>query len=92
MPPNRRWKVELTNEAERSIDRIRDRRLLARLNAALDGLEVEPRPQGCIKLSGHQNLYRIRVGDWRITYAIHDAQLIVVVVEIEPRGRAYRNL
>jgi mRNA interferase RelE/StbE len=55
-------------------------------------LSNNPRPHGCIKLAGHHNLWRIRVGGWRIVYAIHDDQLIVVVIEIEPRGDAYRNI
>lgn len=52
----------------------------------------EPRPHGFTKLSGYENLYRIRVGDWRISYAIEDDALIVLVIEIKPRGDAYRNL
>jgi mRNA interferase RelE/StbE len=35
--------------------------------------------------------YRIRVGDWRIIYTIEDNVLLVVVIEIAPRGGAYRN-
>jgi mRNA-degrading endonuclease RelE of RelBE toxin-antitoxin system len=32
------------------------------------------------------------VGDWRIVYAIEDDRLIVLVLEISPRGSAYRDL
>jgi mRNA-degrading endonuclease RelE of RelBE toxin-antitoxin system len=38
------------------------------------------------------DLYRVGVGDWHITYAIKDAELIVLVVEVAPRGGAYRGL
>jgi mRNA-degrading endonuclease RelE of RelBE toxin-antitoxin system len=34
----------------------------------------------------------VRVGDWRITYALEDDRLIVLIVEIAPRGGAYRDL
>jgi len=55
-------------------------------------LAKNPRPAGCKKLSGFDNLYRVRVGDWRISYAIEDERLVILVLEIAPRGDAYRNL
>ena len=52
---------------------------------------MEPRPAGCKKLKGHDNLYRLRVGDWRIIYAVEDAVLIVPGIEIAPSDQAYRE-
>lgn len=66
--------------------------LLKRIDRALQVLSVNPRPAGCKKLSGYDNLYRIREGDWRISYAIEEDRLIVLILEISPRGGAYRNL
>jgi mRNA interferase RelE/StbE len=66
--------------------------LLQRIDRTLQSLAVDPRPVGCKKLVGHDNLYRIREGDWRISYAVEDDRLIVLVLEISPRGGAYRNL
>jgi mRNA-degrading endonuclease RelE of RelBE toxin-antitoxin system len=37
---------------------------------------------------GYDNLYRIRVGDWRISCAIEDDDLVILVIEIAPRGNA----
>jgi mRNA interferase RelE/StbE len=68
------------------------RDLLARIRTAIRGLAVNPRPIGYKKLEGYADLYRIRVGDWRIVYTIEDDQLIVLVVEISPRGAVYRDL
>jgi mRNA interferase RelE/StbE len=62
--------------------------LLGRISQAIDDLSNEPRPVGCKKLEGYDNLYRIRVGDWRISYAIEDERLIVLVIEVTPRGGA----
>jgi mRNA-degrading endonuclease RelE of RelBE toxin-antitoxin system len=39
---------------------------------------------------GTKNLYRIRVGEWRISYAVEKDKLIILVVEISTRGDAYR--
>lgn len=37
-------------------------------------------------------IVRIPVGDWRMSYAIYDDRLLILVVEVSPRGDAYRNL
>jgi mRNA interferase RelE/StbE len=34
--------------------------------------------------------YRLRVGDWRVLYELHDDVLMVEVVKIGPRGGVYR--
>jgi mRNA interferase RelE/StbE len=66
--------------------------LVRRLTDTIDRLAVDPRPPGCKKLAGVHDKWRVRVGDWRITYTIQDDVLIVVIVEVAPRGGAYRNL
>ena len=50
-----------------------------------------PRPQGSKKLGGEDGLYRIRVGDYRIVYAIRDDILVVLVVRIGHRSEVYRK-
>jgi mRNA interferase RelE/StbE len=57
---------------------------------ALLALSDNPRPHGCKKLTGREE-YRIRVGDYRVIYEIHDAVLVVLVVRIARREKAYRN-
>ena len=34
--------------------------------------------------------YRLRIGDWRVLYEIHDDTLIIEIVKIGPRGSVYR--
>jgi mRNA interferase RelE/StbE len=86
-----RWQVIIHRKAERILKRL-DGDMLERIRQAIRGLASEPRPAGYKKLTGYENLYRIRVGDWRIIYAIEDKELIVLVLEISPRGGVYRNL
>jgi mRNA interferase RelE/StbE len=85
------WQIIIDRDARRSLRRL-PKPLEARIRSAISGLASEPRPPSCVKLVGFTNLWRIRVGDWRIVYVIEDDQLIIVVVEIGPRGSAYRNL
>ena len=54
------------------------------------GLANDPRPPGCDKLAGVENLYRIRVGDYRVVYQIRDEMLLVLVVKIGHRREVYR--
>ncbi|GAB2952498.1 type II toxin-antitoxin system RelE/ParE family toxin [Streptomyces pseudoechinosporeus] len=44
------------------------------------------------KLSGHDDLYRLRVGAYRIAYTIDDGKLIILVVEVGHRRDIYRRL
>ena len=53
-------------------------------------LAENPRPLGCRKLVGFENLYRIRIGVYRIIYSIKDDILIVEVIKIDHRSSVYR--
>jgi mRNA interferase RelE/StbE len=61
-----------------------------RLQPRIDALATEPRPSGVVKLAGADDLYRIRVGDYRIIYSIQDEQLLILVVKIGHRRDVYR--
>lgn len=92
MPPSdRRYAVRIAKAPRKVLDRL-PRDLLQRVAAVLDDLAINPRPAGCKKLAGQYAHYRVRVGDWRIIYTIQDDVLTVTVIEIAPRGGAYRNL
>jgi len=40
------------------------------------------------KLQGRDG-YRLRVGDWRVIYELHDDRLVMLVLEVGPRGGVY---
>lgn len=61
-----------------------------RLVKRMKSLQHDPRPQGVKKLAGEAHLYRIREGDYRIIYTIHDDELIVLVLKIGDRKEVYR--
>jgi mRNA interferase RelE/StbE len=61
-----------------------------RVNAAIDGLAEDPRPFGATKLVGRDDL-RIRVGDYRVVYAVDDEAHVVVVARIAHRQDVYRR-
>lgn len=66
------------------------RRDQQRIRAAIDILANEPRPPGCIALTGETGVYRVRVGDYRIVYEVLDVRLLVHVVRVGHRRDVYR--
>jgi len=82
--------VEVSRPAEKFLRALTDKKLYQRLREALNALEVNPRPVNSVKLQGEEELYRVRVGDYRIIYQIQDKQLIVLVVQIGHRRQIYR--
>ena len=60
-----------------------------RLLRAIDALTEDPRPPGCVRLSG-TDLYRVRVGASRVLYEIRYAAVVVIVVKIGHRREVYR--
>jgi mRNA interferase RelE/StbE len=61
-----------------------------RILARIEALASTPRPTGCRKLVGSDNLWRIRVGDYRVVYSIDDPQESIEVIAIRHRRDAYR--
>lgn len=61
-----------------------------RLARAIDALVENPRPIGVEKLSGYEDRYRIREGDYRIVYIIRDTALVVLILRVGHRKDIYR--
>jgi mRNA interferase RelE/StbE len=61
-----------------------------RLSPHIDALADNPRPPGVVKLSGSSDIYRVRVGDYRIVYEIQDVGLVILVLKIGNRREVYR--
>ncbi len=73
---------------ERQLSRL-DAGMLDRIMEAIAGLADNPRPFGSLKMAGC-DLYRIRVGEYRVVYEIHDRIVTVMVVAIGHRKDVYR--
>lgn len=83
------YQVEITPAAKRQIKKLikpTQELIIQRLEELADN----PRPPGVLKLEGEENLYRVRVGDYRIIYQIQDRVLLIVVVKVGHRGDVYR--
>lgn len=58
---------------------------------AVRKLSDNPRPHGAIKLKGYDDLYRIRIADYRVIYSIVDKKLVILVLELADRKDAYKK-
>ena len=63
----------------------------ARARAPTLALAIEPHPPGAAKLAG-TDVWRIRVGDLRIVYAIDDVRTVVILRVARRSESTYRRL
>lgn len=82
------YRVELTTAAARQVRKL-PRPARDRILSAVADLSDEPRPHGARKLVGEQTAWRIRIGDYRVIYDVHDDVLTVTVVRAAHRREVY---
>ena len=64
----------------------------ARLIDAIESLSEDPRPSGVKKYrSDERDIYRLRVGNYRVVYVIDDDRLLILVVRLGHRKDVYRR-
>ncbi len=85
-----KYEVRFSKAADKELRKL-GADIRARIIKAAMTLSAEPRPVGVVKLEGPDGLYRIRIGDHRVIYAIHDDVLIVLVLRIADRKDVYRR-
>ena len=84
------FEVWLSPAAERDLERVNDPDA-SRIEKALERLEADARPKGAVKLQN--DVFRLRVGDYRIIYFVDDKEKAVVVTHIRRRtGSTYRRI
>ena len=84
-----RYAVEIARSAVKVIAAL-PRKEQQRVRAAIDLLAETPRPPTCVALVGESNVYRVRVGDYRILYEVFDQRLVIQVVRVGHRRDVYR--
>ena len=83
------YDVSFRRSAEKDLRKL-DAGVQKRVMRAVEGLEVDPRPDGCRKLTGSDDAYRIRVGDYRVIYTVDDIVHIVAIERVGHRRDVYR--
>lgn len=86
-----RYSVEFTRSAEKEFGRL-PRKLQLRAAEAISLLAENPYSEliKVKKLKGAEDLYRIRIADYRIVYELRDERLIILIIKIGHRREIYR--
>ena len=85
------YRVEFLSSARRELLGL-PQAVRVRIGARIDALADNPRPPGALKLSGSANLWRIRIGQYRVIYAIEEVPKVVAIVRVAHRRESYRGL
>ena len=84
------YTVELTTAAAREVRKL-DPHIRRRILSAITALQTDPRPAGVKKLSGYDDAWRIRIGDYRALYEIVDDTVLVTVFRVAHRRDVYQG-
>lgn len=83
-------RVEVQSGAERDLSRL-SAALFERIRERLEELAADPRPAGSERLA-QGDLYRLRVGDYRVSYEIEDGAKLVTVLRVRHHREVHRRL
>ena len=84
-----RYEIEISRTAEKQLRRLpRDDQ--ERVARAMLALADDPFPRGARKLSGYDDVFRVRAGRYRILYSVSGDVLIIVVLKVGHRRDIYR--
>jgi mRNA interferase RelE/StbE len=84
-----RYSVAISRTAEKQLKKLprADQHRMAR---ALTALGDDPHPAGSRKLTGFDDVFRLRVGRYRVIYSVEGRRLLVIVLKIGHRKDVYR--
>ena len=83
------YEIEISRTAERQLKKLPGKDQLRIVRAVLL-LSEEPHPKGSRRLSGYDDVFRIRVGRCRVLYSVAESRLIILVLKIGHRKDIYR--
>ncbi len=81
------YKIIIKKKAKKFIDKLPQNERYRIVKA----IELLPNGEDIKKLKGHDDLLRLRVGNYRIIYTVNHGELIVLVIDAGNRGDIYNN-
>jgi len=88
------YRVEIHREAKKEIDSLPEN-IKEKIIELLINLQTTPYPYreyDLKKLKCLPNVYRIRLGNYRVSYFVDDDSKVVIILEVKTRGGAYKEL
>ena len=84
----RSYVVRFVRSARKELETLDDVSL-GQVFSRIEALADEPRPRGCRKLSGSRDLWRIRIGRFRVVYQVDDENRAVEIRAVGDRKDVY---
>ena len=85
------FRIEVSTTAEKQIRKL-PREAQIRVLQAIRPLARQPTPPGSRKVRGYDDVFRIRVGMYRVLYRVEGRRLLIIIVKIGNRRDVYRSL
>ena len=82
--------IRFKKSAEKEIEKL-PASVVKKIAPAINSLAKDPRPKGAKKLESKEEIWRIRIGDYRVLYAIEDVIKIIEVRNIGHRKDIYKK-
>ena len=86
--PKKLYKIEVAKGVKKDLKNLPKKDLL-KIAILIESLASEPYPDGCKKLKGVDELYRVRQGDYRILYSVKNKVLTVLILKVAHRSKVY---
>jgi len=83
------YSITFARSARKELE-VLDAAIVNRIFPKIERLSSNPRPHNCVRLKGGRNLWRIRIGVYRIIYTINDDRKLVDIIAVRHRKDAYR--
>lgn len=81
------YQIIIKRKAKKFIDKLS----INERKRVVSAIQQLPNGEDIKKLKGHDNLLRLRVGNYRIIYTVDRGKLIVYVIDIDNRGEIYKR-
>jgi mRNA interferase RelE/StbE len=90
MPSESHFSIVFSKKAA-SLVRTYDKNLRKRLQERIKKLQNNPVPHNSVRIVGEKNMFRIRIGDYRVLYEINWRENLIIIEKIDKRGRVYKR-
>lgn len=88
------YSIEILRTADTFLDKLSKQQPAdaAAIEDAIEALAEQPRPPRSTPLRGYPHVWRIRIGNYRVCYQVHDRELLILVITISTRDNVYELL
>ena len=84
------YQIRIKKSAIKELSKL-PKPIATKASAVIDLFKTNPYPKGYKKLKGSDNDYRVRIGNYRILYSIHNDVLVIEVIKIAHRKDVYNK-